>query len=76
MDNLELNEDNIPPNPLNENYQEISLNEFDILSIYINFVPSLIYSIIIALILIIPQKDNQEEYLSQAHHIILYLCFI
>ena len=76
MDNLELNEDNIPPNPLNENYQEISLNEFDILSIYINFVPSLIYSIIIALILIIPQNDNQEEYLSQAHHIILYLKLI
>ena len=77
MDDFQINEDN---NQLaqenNQNEEDDELNEFDILTIFLNIVPSTIYSIIISLILIFPNSDNKEEYLSKAYHIILYLQLI
>ena len=77
MDDFQLN-DNInqiaPENNQNEEVDE--LNDFDVLTIFLNIVPSTFYSIIISLILIFPNYDNKEEYLSKAHHIILYLQII
>ena len=73
MDDFQLNENNqIAP----ENEEEEELNDFDILTIFLNIVPSSFYSLIISLILIFPNYDNKEEYLSKAHHIILYLQII
>ena len=58
MNNFQLIEDNNENNPQdNQNYENNELNLFEILSTFINIVPSSIYSIIIALILLIPQKD-------------------
>lgn len=76
MDDFQLNEDNNQIAPENQNLGEDELNEFDILTIYLNIVPSLIYSIIIGLILLFPNNENKEEYLTKAHHIILYLQII
>ena len=73
MDDFQLNENNqIAP----ENEEEEELNDFDILTIFLNIIPSSFYSLIISLILIFPNYDNKEEYLSKAHHIILYLQII
>ena len=77
MNNFQLIEDNNENNPQdNQNYENNELNLSEILSIFINIVPSSIYSIIIALILLIPQKDQTEEFYSQEYHIILYLKLI
>ena len=77
MNNFQLIEDNNENNPQdNQNYENNELNFSEILSIFINIVPSSIYSIIIALILLIPQKDQTEEFYSQEYHIILYLKLI
>ena len=73
MDDFQLNENNqIAP----ENEEDEELNDFDILTIFLNIVPSSFYSLIISLILIFPNYDNKEEYLSKVHHIILYLQII
>ena len=71
MDDLPLIENENQNNfPIAEIYE---LNELDYLSIYLNLVPTSIYSFIITLILIFSEINNNKEYWSQAHHIILYL---
>ena len=60
MNDLQLNQD-VP----NAEAEENQLNEFDILKIFINIVPSLIYSILIGLILIFPNIEQKEEDFSK-----------
>ena len=77
MDDFQLNENNnqiLPEN--NQNEEEDELNDYDILTIFLNIVPSTFYSLIISIILLFPNPDNKEEYLSKGHHIILYLQII
>ena len=77
MDNLQLIENNNLNNPPNnEDDDNEKLNGYDNLQLYLNIVPSLIYSLLIILILIFPGKDDKEEYLSQTHQLILYLKLI
>ena len=75
-DDFQLNDNNNQIAPQNQNEGENEINEFDILTIFLNIVPSTIYSIIISLILIFPNNENKEEYLAKTHHIILYLQII
>lgn len=66
--------DNFGENP--PNYPNDEKNEFDILLFYLNVVPTSIYSLLIGLILFFSETSDNKEYLSQAHHIILYLKFM
>ena len=77
MDDFQLNENinQIAPEN-NQNEEEVELNDFDYLTLFLNLIPSTIYSIMISLILIFHNYDNKEEYLSTAHHIVLYLQII
>ena len=79
MDNL-INENdqifNPNPNPPNPNNEETGLDELDMLNIFINFVPSIIYCSLITIILYFPGIENKEDYYSQAHHLIFYLKLI
>ena len=74
MDDLQLieneNQNNLPNYPIDEIPE---LNELDYIFIYLNLVPTSIYSFLIGLILIFSEMNNDKEYWSQAHHIILYL---
>ena len=77
MDNLQLIENNNLNNlPNNEDDDNEKLNGYDNLQLYLNIVPSLIYSLLIILILIFPGTDDKEEYLSQTRQLILYLKLI
>ena len=77
MDNLQLIENNNLNNlPNNEDDDNGKLNGYDNLQLYLNIVPSLIYSLLIILILIFPGTDDKEEYLSQTRQLILYLKLI
>ena len=71
MNDLQLNQD-VP----NAEAEENQLNEFDILKIFINIVPSLAYSVLIGLILIFPNIEQKEEDFSKTEHIIIYLKII
>ena len=68
MNNLQLIENNNQNNPPNdENDENIELSHYDVLYLYLNIVPSLIYSLLITLILIFPGTEDKKEYISQTH---------
>ena len=68
MDNLQLIENNNLNNlPNNEDDDNEKLNGYDNLQLYLNIVPSLIYSLLITLILIFPGTEDKKEYISQTH---------
>ena len=79
MDDLPLIEDNNQNDQINNQNNEEGnneINKFDYLTIYLNIVPSTIYTMIIGLILFIPLTKQKEDFLSQSEHIILYLKLI
>ena len=74
---IENNNQNNPPNDENnENNENIELSHYDVLYLYLNIVPSLIYSLLITLTLIFPGTEDKKEYISQTHHLIIYLKLI